>query len=97
MRRNAAARSENSLGSDHAAQVFRRRLDAGEHDVFASFRARDRFLGAENNMAAGRARSGGETAANFFCAPHGLTIKNWREQMRERIGRDTSHGVLFIN
>ena len=95
VRRNAAARRENPFSRDHAAQIFRRRFDAGEHDLFSVIRTRDSFFCAEHDMAARRARSSSETGPNFLRVPYCLAIKNWREEMRERIGRDTAHRVLF--
>ena len=97
MRRNAATRSENPFRGDHAAQVFRRRFDAREHDLFAALRARYSFLRAENDVTAGCAWSGGQAAADFFRSAHRVPVKDWREEMRERIGRNPSHGVLFTN
>jgi hypothetical protein len=83
VRRNPAARRENPFGRDHAAQIFRRRFDAGEHDLFSAIGTRDSFFRAEHDMAARRTRSSSKTAPNFLRVPYCLAIKDWRKEMRE--------------
>jgi hypothetical protein len=95
VRRHAAARGENPFSGDHAAQIFRRRFDAGEHDFFSVIHTRDSLFRAEHDMAARRARSSSQTGPNFLRVLYCLAIKNWRQEMRERIGRNTTHRVLF--
>src|SRR5262245_60437262 len=94
VRRYASARGENPFSSDHSAQILRRRFDTSEHDLLAAIRTRDSFFRAEHDMATCRARSSGKTGPNFLRVPYCLAIKNWREEMRQRIGWDTAHRVL---
>ena len=65
--------------------------------TFSPFSARcTASLGAENNMAGGRARPGRQDRLPiFFALPRGLAIENWREQMRQLIGRNALHRILF--
>ena len=46
-------------------------------------------------MTAGGARPGCQAAADFFCTAGRLSIKDRREQMRQRIGWDPAHCIFF--
>ena len=81
MRGNAAARSENAFGRDHAAQIFGRSFDSGEDDFLATMRAPHGFLRAKDHVTGGRTRTGGQTAPDFFCVRYRPAIEDRREEM----------------
>src|SRR5262249_21573670 len=62
-----------------------------------AIRACDCFFRTEYDVPARRARSGSQTTPNSLRVAYCLPIKNWREEMRERVGRDTTDGVLLRN
>ena len=66
MGRNAAARREDALRGNHAAQVFRRRFNAGKHDLFALLGTRHGFLGVKDDATTSRPWAGGQTGADLF-------------------------------
>jgi hypothetical protein len=66
MGRNAAARGEDAFGGYHAAQVFRRSFNAGEHDFLTLLGAHHGFLRIKNDATTSRARPGGKAGADLF-------------------------------
>ena len=97
VRRNAAARREDALGGDHAAQVFGRRFHAHQHDLFAPVGHLDGFLRVEHDLAARRTRTGGQPLADDLRALGGRAVEDRRENLAEAIGGDALDGVLLGN
>ncbi len=56
VRGHAAAGREDAFGGDHAAQIFRRRLDPDQQDALALLGRRDRAVRVQVDLAGGRAR-----------------------------------------
>ena len=101
MRRNAAARRENAVGGNHAAQVFRAGFDTAKQHPFALAGARHGVFGVEHHPAAGRAGAGRQTLAQKTAAFHGgiavLAVENRREHLRQRIGGNAPDRFLPID
>ena len=83
---DAAARRENAFGGDHAAQIFGRGFDANEQDLLALGRGLDSAVRVEIDLAAGRARAGGQAAGDDFRRLHGSAIEDGGEHLLELVG-----------
>ena len=68
VRRHAAAGGENAFGGNHAAEIFRRRLDAHEQHRLALVRRGHRAIGVEIDPAGRRARTGRQTGGDRLLA-----------------------------
>ena len=94
VRADAAARREDAFGGDHAAQVLGRGFHAHEHDLFAAVRHLDGFLRVENDLAARRARTGGQALADDLRALGRRAVEDRGENLAEAVGGDALDGVL---
>ena len=81
VRRNAAARSQNSFGGNHPAQIFRGSFDPGKHHFLTATSAPYRFFGTQDDVAGGRPRPGRQTAPDFLRRGDRFAIENWGEEM----------------
>ena len=81
VRGDAAARSQNAFGCNHAAQVFRGSFDPGEHHFLTATSAPHRFFGAQHDVAGSRPRPGGQTAPDFLRRGDRFAIENRGKEM----------------
>ena len=97
VRTDAAARGEDAFGRDHAAQVFRRSLDAHEENFFAFVRGFDATFGVEVDFAGGRAGTGGEPFGNDLGRFDRVAVEDGREDLVELLGRHAVHGGFPVD
>ena len=85
---DTAARGEDALGGDHAAQILGRGLDADEQDFLALGGGRDGTLGIEIDLAGGGAGTGGKAGGDGLGLLESARSKIGREHLVELVGRD---------
>ena len=97
VRADSAAGGEDAFGGDHAAQVFRRSLDAHEENFFTGSRGFDAALGVEVNFARGRAGSGGQAFGDDLGSLDRIAIEDRGEDLVELLGRNAVHRFFPVD
>jgi len=97
VRGHTAAGGDDALGGDHAAEILRGGLDAGEQDFFTLVGGLDAAIGVEIDLAAGRAGAGGQARGDG----HGLAniggVEHGSEELFELVRRVAEDGGLPVD
>ena len=97
VRGHAATRRENAFRRDHAAEIFRRGLDADKQHLLAFFRRDDRAIGVEINLARRGARTGRQAGRDDGDLGGFFRVEHRRQQLIELVGRVAHDGRLPVD
>mmetsp|Transcript_22629 Transcript_22629/g.70837 ORF Transcript_22629/g.70837 Transcript_22629/m.70837 type:complete len:790 (-) Transcript_22629:118-2487(-) len=97
VRGDAAARREDALGGDHAAQVLGRRLDPTEHGLLALALQRLGAEGRESDVARRGARACGQAGREGGRVADGVAREGRGQQAGDGVGRDAAEGGLLVD
>ncbi len=97
VRGDAAARRQDALRRNHAAQVFGRGLQSNEQDRLSLFGGGDGALGVQVDLSRGGARSRGQPRRNRLRLLGFRCIEHRRQQLLELIGGIAHHRRLPVD
>jgi len=97
VRGDAAASGEDAFGSDHAAKVFGRGLDADEENFLAFFGGFYGAVGVEVDLAGGRTGASGQAGRDRFGFLDFGEVEDGREELFELVGGVAQDGGLPVD
>ncbi len=97
VRGDTTASGEDTLGGNHAAEIFRGGLDANEENLLALFSGEDGAVGVEVDLAGGGAGAGGKAGGDDLGLLHFGEIEDRGEQLFELVGRVAENGGFPVD